>query len=207
MSRDEADAFVRAVEGDRTALRTLLEDFGPQVWAHINGGIGPQWRSAIDADDVMQVTYLEAFLRIDRCEARDAATFVGWLRRIADNNLRDAIKELGRKKRPHPANRVHADGTDDSAVTLVEMLGAGASTPSRHVARKEAADAVNALLKRLPPDYAKVIQLYDLQGQDIAEVAGSMGRSPGAVHMLRARAHDRLRTMIGAETDFFTQTA
>jgi len=207
MSQEVTDCLTRAARGDRAALRTLLEDFGPQVWAHVNGNISAQWRSVLDADDVMQVTYMEAFLRIDQCEARDAGAFVSWLRRIADNNLRDAIKELSRKKRPHPAHRVYADGTGDSCVTLVEVLGAGGSTPSRHVARQEAADAVHAMLKRLPPDYAKVIQLYDLQGHEIAEVAAEMGRSPGAVHMLRSRAHDRLRSLLGAETDFFTRMA
>lgn len=207
MSEKAADSLTRAAGGDRAALRELLEEFGPQVWVQINAGIGAQWRSSIDADDVMQVTYLEAFLRIDRCEARTPAAFVAWLRRIAENNLKDAIKELGRKKRPNPARRVHATDEAESCVTLVEMLGAGISTPSRQVAKQEAAEVIGAMLKRLPPDYGKVIRLYDLQGHDIAEVASELGRSTGAVHMLRARAHDRLRGLVGAETDFFSQTA
>jgi RNA polymerase sigma-70 factor (ECF subfamily) len=205
---DEDPALLRQmVAGDAQALRTLLERHGPRVWAEIDADIGGQWRSMLDADDVMQVTYLEAFLRADRLEARDTNGFIGWLRRIAQNNLRDAIKELDRKKRPPPRMRVHAPAGEDSYVTLVEMLGTESATPSRHVAQREAAEAIEAMLNRLPEDYGKVVRMYDLQGREIGEVAAAMGRSPGAVHMLRVRAHDRLRDLLGAETNFFTHTA
>ncbi len=207
MQTNYADLLLRATSGDMEALRALLERFGPQVWNAINADIAPRWRGLVDADDVMQVTYLEAFLHMDRLAARDGAAFVGWLRRMAQNNLRDAVKELERKKRPNPARRVHAPVGGDSYVTLVEMLGTQSATPSRHVAGQEAARIIEDTLQRLPPDYARVVRDYDLRGVPIGEVAKTMGRSPGAIHMLRARAHDQLRTLLGAETDFFSHPA
>jgi len=207
VDHDESDELRRAIAGDDDALKALLGRHGPGVWAEINSDIGATWRSSIDADDVMQVTYLEAFLTIDRLTARDGTGFKAWLRRIAQNNLRDAIKELGRQKRPNPAKRVQATAGQESYVTLVERLGRTTATPSRHVARDEAARVIETMLDRLPQDYARVIRLYDLQGQEISEVAAEMGRTPGAVHMLRARAHDRLRSLIGAETNFFTHAS
>lgn len=207
MDHDESDELRRATAGDDSALKALLGRHGPGVWAEINSDIGATWRSSIDADDVMQVTYLEAFLTIDRLTARDGTGFKAWLRRIAQNNLRDAIKELGRQKRPNPAKRVQATAGQESYVTLVERLGRTSASPSRHVARDEAARVIETMLDRLPQDYAHVIRLYDLQGQEIAEVAAEMERTPGAVHMLRARAHDRLRSLIGAETNFFTHAS
>lgn len=203
MSPSDDQLLAGAASGDPEALKALLERYGPPVRATIDAEIGQTWRSAIDADDVMQVTYMEAFLYADRLTARDGDAFRAWLQQVARNNLRDAIKELDRKKRPSPARRVHATG-EDSYVALVEMLGATTSTPSRQVAQQEAAEAINAVLERLPPDYAKVIRLCDLQGRAVAEVAAEMGRSPGTIHMLRARAHDQLRELLGAETNFFT---
>jgi len=204
---DDAALLSRVAEGDVDALRDLLERHGETVWNAIDGDIASHWRSMIDADDVMQVTYMEAFLQMQNLRAASAQSFVGWLRRIAQNNLRDAIKELERKKRPHPARRAHAPGGEDSYVTLVEMLGESGASPSRHVAREEAAEAIDSVLRQMPPDYAKVIRLYDLECREIDEAAEAMGRSAGAVHMLRARAHDRLRGLLGHETDFFTHTA
>jgi RNA polymerase sigma-70 factor (subfamily 1) len=206
MATDDGVLLTLATDGDTGALRTLLERHGARIWTEVDRDIGARWRSALDADDVMQVTYMEAFLRIRDLAARDAATFVAWLRRIAQNNLRDAIKELERKKRPNPAMRVHAPVGATSYVTLVEVLGANTNTPSRHVAQQEAADIIDEMLQRIPPDYAKVVKMYDLEGKPIGDVADAMNRSTGAVHMLRARAHERLRSLLGAETDFFTRT-
>lgn len=161
----------------------------------------------IDADDVMQVTYMEAFLQIERLSAKDPESFRAWLRRIAQNNLRDAIRELERLKRPHPDRRMHRPAGNDSYVTLIEVLGSSGVTPSRAVAAAEAAAVIQAALTQLPPDYARVITLYDLESLEIADVAEQLGRSPGAVHMLRVRAHDRLRACLLQESDFFTKTA
>ena len=207
MADEETTLVERAADGDVEALKTLLARHGPAVWTTVNAEIGTQWRSLLDADDVMQVTYLEAFLQIGRMTGRDGDAFASWLRRVAINNLRDAVKELGRKKRPNPAHRVHATAGEDSYVTLVDRLAAPGATPSRQVARDEAVAVIDATLQRLPPDYATVLRLYDLDGHEIAQVAAAMGRSTGAIHMLRARAHDHLRLQLTSETDFFTNTA
>ncbi|MHC5110576.1 MAG: RNA polymerase sigma factor [Planctomycetota bacterium] len=201
------DLVTRVPTRDTEALKELLQHCGGGIWSEISADIGNNFKSMVDADDVMQVTYMEAFLQMERLTARDVSGFNAWIRRMAKNNLKDAIKELQRKKRPNPALRVRAPDHDDSYVTLVEFLGNANSTPSRHVASDEASNAINALLDKLPPDYARVIRCYDLDGRQIADVAADLGRSPGAVHMLRARAHDRLRAMLGRETDFFTHTA
>lgn len=207
MSLNIADTLKAASRGDPDAARALLEQFGPRIRAEIDADISAPWRSLIDADDVMQVTYLEAFLQIHTIEGRDEASFVAWLRRIAANNLRDAIKELQRQKRPNPAKRVQPAAGESSYVALVEMLGCTTTTPSRDAAHGELGRIIDGLLAQLPPDYATVIREYDLRGKTIQEVAAAMGRSAGAVHMLRARAHDRLRTLLGAESKYFTHTA
>lgn len=204
MGEPESALFEQAASGDAAALRTLLERHWATVWSEIAGQIGRTWQALIDADDVMQVTYIEAFLQIGALQARDAAGFLGWLRRIAQNNLRDAIKELERKKRPSPARQLHAAADDDSAAALIELLGAESATPSRQVAAGEARGMLREALDCLPPDYAKGVRLYDLENRDIGEVASALGRSPGAVHMLRARAHDHLRELLGTPTRFFS---
>ena len=199
----------RAVTGDDSALTELLRRHGPEVRASIAPRIGAHWRSVIDADDVMQVTYLEAFLRIESFNAGENpdAAFLAWLHRIADNNLKDAIRSLERAKRPDPRRRVQSAPNEQSYVDLVEVLGVVSATPSRAAAATEAQNAIERTLAKLPPDYAEVIRQYDLRGQEAEDVAAHMRRSTGAVFMLRARAHDRLRELIGAESQFFTNTA
>ncbi len=197
----------KAVEGDAAALRVLLEHFGCEVRQRISGRIDKRWRASLDEDDVMQVTYLEAFLHIDQLTARDSASFLAWLTRIAENALRDAIRGLSRQKRPDPARRVVAVGGPDSYVGLLECLGVTTTTPSREAARRDASALLENAVSRLPDDYKTAVRLYDLEGRPVAEVAGQMSRSVGAVHMLRARAHDRLRQDLGTSSHFFSGSA
>lgn len=196
----------QAVRGDPEALRVLLKQYGPVVRERLAGKIGRQWRSVLAVEDVMQVTYFEAFHQIDQLTVREPRSFTAWLTRIAENNLRDAIHVLERSKRPPPTRRVHTPPGDDSYVALLELLGSDTTTPSRKAAAHEVVEIVNTALSRLPADYERVVRLYDLQGRPAEEVAAAMGRSVGAVYMLRHRGHVRLREELGSASRFFSDT-
>ncbi|MGD9691349.1 MAG: RNA polymerase sigma factor [Phycisphaerales bacterium] len=205
---DFAGLVRAASEGDDSALMTLLRHAGPGLRMHLASRIGSVWRSVLDEDDVLQVTFLEAFLRMRSFRPPEgpgaADAFFGWLRRIAENNLTDAIRGLESAKRPDPRRRMTGGTLEESFVALVEVLGATSTTPSRVAARDEAGELMRETLEQLPPDYGRVITLYDLQGKSVSEVAKEMCRTEGAVFMLRARAHDRLKDLLGSESRFFS---
>lgn len=195
MSQGDNQLVAQAIAGDTDALSRLLACHGPAVERTLQ--IGPLWQSVLDLADVMQVTYLEAFLQIGELQNAEEAAFVTWLRRMADNNLRDAIRGLERDKRPSPRNRVQPAGYEDSLTGLYHLLGETTTTPSRALNRQEIVAQLRDAIAALPPTYAEVIRLYDLEGLPIGEVAARLGRSTGAIHMLRARAHDQLRRRLG----------
>jgi RNA polymerase sigma-70 factor (subfamily 1) len=206
MAAPDEELFDQAVAGDTGAVRVLLERHGPRVRDRISRKISKRWRAVLDVDDVMQVTYLQACLHIDQLIERHVVGFTAWLTRIAENNLRDAISELERPKRPPPTKRVELPRGDDSYVALLELLGATSHTPSRDVARREVAEAIDDALHKLPADYAAAVRLCDLEGRSTSEVASTMGRSVGAVYMLRARARERLRDLLGSSSRFFSDS-
>lgn len=200
----------RAVRGDAAVLRELLKRYGGAAREAVEGKIDRRWRAVLDEDDVMQVAYLEAFLHIHQLTSRDSRSFVAWLSRIAQNALRDAVRGLNCEKRPNPARRVSAPGMEcgdsSSHGALLEVLGATTTTPSGDAASNEVAATVESALERLPRDYRQVVRLYDLEGLSPAEVAVLLKRSVGAVHMLRARAHERLRQELGGVSKFFSHS-
>lgn len=204
MDRAEEDARIRAaVAGDADAMTELLAQHGPAVERSLS--IAREWRSVLEAADVMQVTYLEAFMEVRRYDPDRAPPFRAWLQRIAENNLRDAIRGLQRLKRPQPSKRIAhvVPAGADSTFSLYGQLGVTTTTPSRYATHQERVTHLNAALEALPEDYGQVVRLYDLQGLPIAEVAQQMNRSSGAVHMLRARAHDRLRELLMGQSALF----
>lgn len=202
---DSESTILKAVQGDSDALSQLLARFGPEVERSLK--IGRRWRTILDTSDIMQVTYIEAFLQIGRFRPEQSQSFSAWLRRIAENNLRDAIRGLERQKQPPANRRIELAPTTDSFVNLYDALVAISTTPSRIAVKNDVQNLMEAAISRLPADYAQTIRLYDLQGQPIADVATALGRSPGAVHMLRARAHERLVELLGTASAWFESRA
>ena len=204
MSEASDERIGRAISGDVPALTSLLREFGPPLRDQLS--IDKRWQGVLDADDIMQVTYLEAFLQIGTFVQGGPNAFPSWLRRIAENNLRDAVRALGAAKRPPPAVSAPLADRQASIVALFEHLGVDSGTPSAGMAAGEREAALLRALEALPADYAIVIRKYDLDGLGIAEVAAAIGRSPGAVHMLRARAHDWLREFLGPGGRYFSHS-
>ncbi|MCA9287330.1 MAG: sigma-70 family RNA polymerase sigma factor [Phycisphaerales bacterium] len=201
----DGELATRAAGGDDAAFAALLKRHGPTVRGRIKHAIGQHWKSVLDEDDVMQVTYLEAALKIATFSDRGEGSFVAWIQRIADNNLRDSIRGLERAKRPDPRKRLADKPPGESYAALVEVMGFTLTTPSVKAARGEMVTELDRALSKLPPDYEKVLRLYDLQGKDIESVAADLGKSQGAVYMLRARAQERLAEVIGNESRFFSR--
>jgi RNA polymerase sigma-70 factor (subfamily 1) len=194
----EEQLIQSAIAGDESALSDLLEGFGVQLHAELEARIASQYQSLVGADDVLQVTCLEAFLRIRSFVPTGPGSFLSWLRRIADNNLRDAIRELECAKRFSPTKRVHAGLNDESYASLLENIPGSNTTISRAASRKELIGLVDEALRKLPGDYEQVLRLYELEGLSAPEVATRMGRSHGAVRMLLARARECLSNTLGS---------
>jgi len=200
----QQELVTRAVGGDDDALAALLEAHGPVVRGRLR--IDARWRPLLDPADVMQVTYLEAFLRIGQLRQATPEAFEAWLTRIAEHNLTDAIRGLERDKRPDSHRRLEPEDAEQSLNGLLDHLQAGNNTASRAAMSAEASQIVEAAIDRLPETYREVVRRYDLAGERIEAVATALGRSPGAVYMLRSRAHDRLREVLGSQSRYFSNT-
>jgi RNA polymerase sigma factor (sigma-70 family) len=194
----------RAVRGDRNAVVELLEEHGPRVRADIGRRLPRRWRSLLSEDDVMQQTYADALRSIAHFKPIGDDAFQRWLFTLAKCNLMDATRMLEADKRGGRHRRIEPETSDESISRLFDTLSQTGGTPSRAVANAEARTALASAIDRLPDTYGRVIRLYDLEGQDVEAVAATLDRSAGAIYMLRARAHDRLRTILGKASSFFS---
>jgi len=199
----DPDVFKNAASGDQEAISQVLKAYGPRVRQSLS--ISPVWQASVSTDDVMQVTYLEAFLRIPQQQPFDADSVTAWLTRVAQNNLKDAIKELDREKRPDPRRRIGALPDEDSYVALAEMVAATTgSAPSRCASKRENMELLEAAIQRLPNAYEQVVRLCDLAEQPTKDVATALGRSVASIKMMRMRAHDRLAELLGTGSSFLS---
>ena len=202
MANEDRPLLRKAVSGDADALSSLLKKHASSVRASISGQIPRKWQSVLSEDDVMQQTYADAFTDIEYFDPDNDGSFSGWLCRLAQCNLRDAIRMLKAVKRGGRQSRIELNDPATSAEALVNVLTAPGTSPSRYAAGREAESLLAHALGQLPPNYQLVVRMFDLEGHDIETIAQRLNRSPGAVYMLRARAHDRLRDIMGSRSNF-----
>lgn len=207
MPETQDERVVQAVGGDRAILSALLTEHGAVVRGRLAGQIPRRWQSVLSLDDVLQETYTDAILDIRRLIGRTEAAFGAWLMTLARRNLCDAIRMLDADKRGGGRQPVGVGGSDESAAALHEILCDSCSTASRAAARTEAAAALLRAVEGLPASYQLVVRQYDLECRPVEEVAAGLGRSPGAVFMLRSRAHRRLRELLGVSSDYLSASA
>ncbi len=62
MERSNNELLDSAKGGNADALQLLLERYDARVRDRLD--INPKWRTVVDRDDILQITYLEAFLQI-----------------------------------------------------------------------------------------------------------------------------------------------
>jgi len=196
------DLLERARAGDSEALMSLLHQAEPELRRFVSRETHASYQSLFETDDVLQVTYFEAFLRIGQFAPNGPDSFLNWLIRIARNNLLDAVRRQQRKKRI-PLGKHRQTANDGSTLDRLLELAGSQTSPSRTAATEEAGLLLKDALGQLPEDYATVIRLTDLENRPVSEVAATMNRGVGAIWMLRARAHDRLAELMGTSSKFF----
>lgn len=194
---DAADERVaRAIAGDQDELESLVRDASTVLRATLR--IDSRWSRNFDVDDVLQVTFLEAFMRIKSLECATMTAFHAWLKRIAQHNLIDAVRALDSRRRPDGDRRVTHGAGGESAHTLLLRVSDREATAGGRAVMAEQIQSMHDAIAQMPKSYRQVIRLVDLEQKPFAEVANELDRSIGAVHMLRSRAHDRLRELLSA---------
>jgi DNA-directed RNA polymerase specialized sigma24 family protein len=117
----------------------------------------------------------------------------------------DAIRQLQAAKR----GGRHQPLTSDDAFTanLIDLVTGISRTPSRLAAGAEAGELLHHAIAQLPLVYQSVIKRMEIEAMPAADVAEELGRSVGAVYMIRTRAYDRLREILGSASRYFSDGA
>ena len=169
----EADLIARAGHDPR-AFALLYRRYLDPVYRYCYHRLG----SKEAAEDATSQVFAKALAALP--SYRGAQPFRSWLFAIAHNVIVDA----------HRARRL-----DQPLEAAVHVLAADPS-PEDAALTAEGEHTVQALLAALSPDQARVIELR-LAGLSEVEIAGVLGRRPGAVRAVQFRALTRLRALLG----------
>lgn len=176
------DDIIRARDGDRSALNTLLARNHDRLLRLTDRLLGAKLRTRVSVSDVLQSCYVDLVRGISRLEHPTEAAFEAWTRRIVENGVRRKCRELSAKKRGE--GRRLLDTIDESASR--EPSPSGQAMTTEHLARLERA------LSRLREDRREILRLRVVEGRSHEEIADIMGRPLGATRMLLSRARAEL---------------
>ncbi|MFQ5413765.1 MAG: RNA polymerase sigma factor [Phycisphaerae bacterium] len=204
----ESGLVERAAAGDTVALTQLLTASRGALGAYVAVRLPAELQGVVDADDIVQETYVEVFRHIGRFKPEGAYAFERWLATIAIRKLHEAVRRRRALKRGGGAHAVRAPARrfEDSLVSLLDMVAGSNSTPSRVVGRREAGAAMEQAIGELPPHYAEAIRLVYLEGCSVAEAAERMGRTDRAIHGLCRRGLKLLHGKMGSASMFLSRT-
>ncbi len=157
-------------------------------------------RSAFEADDAVQETFVRAWRAFDDFEGR--ASLGTWLHSIATNVCLDMLRSCQRRARPmdlalwHPAGASVGDGRSgvDGIRPIPATLGSRpvADPAERAVTREAIRHAFAASLRCLPPRQRSVLILREVLRWDAAEVAELLGTTVASVNSALQRARSTL---------------
>jgi RNA polymerase sigma-70 factor (ECF subfamily) len=187
-----------AREGNMPALGQLLEMHRNYLTLLARVQIGRRLQGKVDAADLVQEAFLEAYRHFPQFRGTSEEEFVSWLRQILAGNLAHLVRRYyGTQRRDVRLERALAEELNQSSRVLDQGLFAKQSSPSQRAARREQAVRLADALKGLPDDYREVIILRHLEGLSFPEVARRLERTVDSVEKLWVRALDRLRRSFG----------
>lgn len=178
----------RAKAGDRAALRSILEKYGPVLYRAV---LLPRLGDEARAKDALGDTYAKVVATIPRYEWHPAGIYP-WLRTIA---FHVAIDMLRARKRETPFD---LDDLQREADRKADVQGTDVSYLEQEEA-KRAREKVESALEKINPRYAEAIRLRVLQERPREEVAKALGATPATFDVILHRAMAALRKALTAD--------
>jgi RNA polymerase sigma-70 factor (ECF subfamily) len=170
----------KARGGNRGAFDDLASGHRSRIEALLSSRLGSTALAA-SLEDILQETFLRAFVRLEEFRSVDEDSFFRWLSGIAIN----VARELAKREKRSPLIGLDIDPPASDA------------SPSRVARRRERSERLEEALRGLAPDHREVIRLARLEGLALKAVAQRMGRSPAATRQLLWRALKELKKTFG----------
>jgi RNA polymerase sigma-70 factor, ECF subfamily len=181
---DDRTLVESACRGDRSAFEALVKKYETKVY-HLAFSFV---RDPATAEDLAQDVFVKAYLHLS--EFRFDSEFGTWLYRVAVNQIKDHLRKVGRRKEVSledvPEGRFA--GEDPNRIR----------DEARENERRRA--AVHGALETLPPKYAVILTLRDVQGMSYEEIVQTLKISPGTVdsrlHRARRLLHKKMAPVL-----------
>lgn len=176
----------QARDGSNDAKSDLAEQVQNYLSIMADRKLNKTVRPAVNPSDIVQQTLIRMVDGIENFRGQSTEEFYGWLNQIIRNESAKASRDHTRLKRDIRRQRSLSD-LESVSKMMNEPVDRN-PTPGTNAISNERIDLFYDTLDKLPEDYAKVIQLRNLDQLSFKEIASEMDRSVDAVSKLWYRA-------------------
>jgi RNA polymerase sigma-70 factor (ECF subfamily) len=185
----------RAGDGDRKAFEELFERYRAKLHRMIAMRMDARVAGRLDASDILQETYMEAFKRLPKYLKQEGMPFYAWLYWIArEKVLGMHRRHLGARKRTArcevPLMPV------DSSANFVSGLVGRLPTPSQELAKAELAEQLRQGLERLNSEERDLILWRHFEQLSARDIAQLLGITEAAANKRYLRAVEHLKRIL-----------
>jgi RNA polymerase sigma-70 factor (ECF subfamily) len=200
---DTEELLQRAERGDTQARQAVLVRHRERLKQMVALHLDRRLAARVDPSDVVQEALLDAAEGLDDYLRERPVPFYPWLRQLAWERLielhrRHLHAQRRSVKREEP---LAPHLSDESAQQLAERVLACQSSPSDRAIRSELRSRIRAALNRLSESDREVLVLRHLEQLSTRETAAVLGIREGTVKLRHLRALERLRVLLGPESE------
>ena len=186
----------RAKDGDQAAFEALFGRHRARLLQAIALRMDRRVAARVDASDVIQETYLEAFRRSPKYLRKPPMPLYLWLRWIArEKVLAVHRRHLGAEKRA-VAHEVPLLPADSSATFVSAVIADHDPSPSQALAKAELAERLRLALGQLDDEERDLILWRHFEQLSARDMAQLPGISEAAASKRYIRVVERLRTTL-----------
>jgi RNA polymerase sigma-70 factor (ECF subfamily) len=180
-AQSDSDLVLAAQSGSISAFEELQRQYSPAIHRKI------LWitRNKEDAEDVLQETFLRAYLNLQSFEGRSA--FRTWLTQIAINSA----LMLVRKRRVHAKLFVEPVAMSENEDSSFDFRDSSLN-PEQSYDQRQRLDNISRAVQKLDPKLRSALEIWMSQGCSMREISNALGISLASVKARLHRARKRL---------------
>lgn len=178
----DGDVIARVRAGERGLFELLMRRHNQRLYRTARAIV----QDEVEVEDVLQQSYLNAFLHLDQFEARSRLST--WLTRIVINEA------SARRRRSIRTGSIRNRGGSQRDLSA---LAATQPSPEHQAYAGELQRLLERAVDSLPEGYRLVFVLRDVEGLSTTETASSLGLGDDVVKTRLHRARAMLRRKVG----------
>jgi RNA polymerase sigma-70 factor, ECF subfamily len=176
----DRNLVARAQSGESAAFNSLVQKYRHRILKLTMRFT----RNRADAEEIVQITFIKAFLGVR--QFRGDSAFYSWLHRIAIN----AAKTVRKQRARDPCRSLDLSAYEES--NFESVAPKELDTPEEIALTEEIGVVVNSAIERLPEEQRTAIVLRELEGMSYAAVAAEMACPIGTVRSRVFRAREAI---------------